>query len=106
MKRALSLLFALLAYFGPPAWAYFAIEADREAQLAGHGWVCGNPMIGMIILAGITSGALSLVATGFGFASFRAIPKPRSTIRVLELCFLFLPFVVTGGYVTLLFVAE
>jgi hypothetical protein len=105
MKRALSLLIGLLAYFGPPAWALFAIEADRKAQLASHGWLCGNPMIGIICLAGIASSVLSLVATGLGIASLRAVPEPRPRARVIELIILFLPFVIAGGYVTLLLFA-
>jgi hypothetical protein len=98
MKRTLSLLIGLLAYFGPPIWAYFAIEADTKAQLAGRGWVCGNPMIGIICLAGIVSSVLSLVATGLGAASFLTVPKPRPIPRIVELGFLVLPFVIAGGY--------
>jgi hypothetical protein len=34
VKRTLSWLFGVLAYFGPPVWAAFALEADRKSQLA------------------------------------------------------------------------
>jgi len=78
MKRTLSWLFGVLACFGPPVWAAFTIEADLKAQLAGHGWVCGNPMIGIMLLAGISSGFLSLIATGFSVASFRSLLRPQS----------------------------
>ena len=97
------MLIGLLAYFGPPIWAYFAIEADTKAQLAGHGWVCGNPMIGIICLAGIVSSLLSLVATSLGIASFRRVPRPRPKARIVELGFLILPLMIAGSYVILLF---
>jgi hypothetical protein len=105
MKRTLSLLIALLAYFGPPIWAYFAIEADAKAQMAGRGWVCGNPEIGIVILAGIASSLMSLVATGFGVAAFFGLSKPRPKLRIVELALILLPFLVAGSYVTLLFCA-
>ena len=102
MKRTLSWLFGVLAYSGPPVWAAFAIEADRKAQLAGHGWVCGNPMIGIMILAGISSALLALIATGFSVASFRGLPKPRSKARAAELGVFVLPLVISVGFVALI----
>jgi hypothetical protein len=105
MKRTASWLFALLACIGPPIWAFFAIEADRRSQLATHGWVCGNPMIGMVCLAAIASSLLSLVAAVFGIAALRAIPAPRPGARFAELGLLLLPFVIGGGFVTLVILA-
>ena len=102
MKRMLSIAIGLMAYIGPPIWAALAIEDDRRAQSASHGWVCGNPVIGIMLLASITVCALSLCATGIGVAALRAIPEPRPAMRLLELGFVFLPFVVAGCYVTLL----
>ena len=96
------MLIAVLAYLGPPIWAYFAIEADAKAQLTDRGWVCGNPMIGIICLAGVASSVLSLAAAGFGVASFCAMPRPRPKVRVAELGFLLFPFLIAGGYVLLL----
>jgi hypothetical protein len=98
-------MIALLAYIGPAVWAFFAIEADRKAQLATHGWACGNPMIGIVCLAGIASSLLSLVATGLGIAALRAVPEPRPVARFAELGFLFLPAVVAGGYVAFMLFA-
>ena len=104
MNRALSILVGSLAYLVPPIWAFFAIEADRKEQLAaGHVGFCGNPMLGIICLAGIASATLSLVAACFGLSAFRGVPKPRSIIRTVELGFLFLPFLVVGSYVAVLF---
>jgi hypothetical protein len=105
MTRALSWLFGLTAYFGPPIWATFAIEADRKAQLAAHGghaWVCGTPMISIIFLAAISSSLLALVATGFNVASFRALPKPRSVARSAEVGLLILPVVISTGFIALI----
>ena len=102
MKRTLSWLFGVLAYFGPPVWAALAIEADRKSQLAGHGWVCGNPMIGIMLLAGISSGFLSLIATGFSVASFRSLPRPQSKGRVAELGVFILPLMISIGFIALI----
>ena len=102
MKRTLSWLFGALAYFGPPVWAAFAIEADRKAQLASHGWVCGNPMIGIMLLAGISSCLLAFIATAFGVASFRGLSKPRSRAHAAELGVFILPLVISVWFVALL----
>ena len=78
------------------------IEADRKAQLAAHGWVCGNPMIGIMLLAVISSALLSSVATGLSVASFRGLPEPRSKARVAELAVFVLPLVASVGFVALI----
>lgn len=103
MSRALSWVFALMAYFGPPTWAKFAIEADRKAQLAIHGYLCGNVMFGIFCLAIISSGVLSLVAAGFGIVSFRALPRPRTWKRIGELVILSLPLLAAVIFLILLF---
>jgi hypothetical protein len=69
MNRALPWSLAAAAYVFPPTWAYFAIEQDVAAQKAAQGWACGNPALGMMLLACIASGLLSLTATGLrGFS--------------------------------------
>lgn len=69
MNRTLPWSLAAAAYIVPPLWAYFAIERDIAAQTAARGWACGNPTIGIVLAASITSGVLSLVATGLrGFS--------------------------------------
>ena len=105
MKRKLSWLIASLAYFGPPVWAFFAIRADRKEQLAGHGWICGTPMLLILFTASAASGLLSLTATVFGIAAFRALPRPRSVLRGVELGLLILPLFLGVTYVALLFCA-
>ena len=65
MKRTLPWLISAAAYIEPPVWAYFAIEHDAAVQKAARGWACGNPALGMMLLACICSGFLSLSATLF-----------------------------------------
>ncbi len=65
MKRTLSWFIAASAYVIPPIWAYIAIERDAAAQKAVYGFACGNPALGMILLACIGSAILSLSATLF-----------------------------------------
>ena len=103
MMRKISLLIALLAYSAPPLWAYFAIAADHKAQLASRSTLCGEPILGIVLLAGTISSILSLVATGFGAASFYAIHKPWPKTRMAELGFLFLPFFLVVSYFIILF---
>lgn len=102
MKRKLSWLIASLAFVGPPVWASFAIQADRREQLAGHGWICGTPMILIFLTASVASSVLSLAATGFGVASFCALPRPRSFARRAEIGILILPFVLAVAFVALI----
>lgn len=92
----------MLAYFGPPVWVLFTLEADRKAQLAGHGWVCGTPMIAMMLLAGSLSALLSLIATGFSVASFRGLPRPWPKARAAALTVFVLPLVASVGFVALI----
>jgi len=103
MKRKMSWLIASLAYFGPPIWAFFAIRADRREQLAGHGWLCGTPMLLILFAACVAAGLLSLTATGFGLAAFRVLPRPRSAWRGVELGFLILPFLLGVSCLLMLF---
>jgi len=62
-------------------------------------------MLGIVLLASISSAALSLVATGFGIAFFRTLPQPRRWARVGELAILALPLVLGVAFVGLLFLA-
>ena len=97
MSRKLSWLLAAVACVAPPIWAYVATTSDLNTQRAAYGFVkCGTPMISIILLACIASGALSMVATGFGVASIRLIPKPRPKIRLFELLVLLLPTLVAA----------
>src|SRR5947209_7988051 len=100
MRRKLSWTLALLAYTGPPAWAYFALAADRQAQLASHGWVCGNPMLGIMFLAAISSTALSAGATALAFG---ALPEQPGGRRLIEIFVLAVPAIAGAGLAALLF---
>ena len=92
MGRKLSWLLAVIAYLGAPLWAWFAIESDRGAQTAAYGFVkCGNPMIGIMLLACLISGAASMLAAGLGVASYLGASGPRPKVRVLEIAALSFP---------------
>ncbi len=95
MRRKLPWLFAAIAYFGAPAWAYFALQAARNAQQSAYGLVkCGTPMVGIILLACLISGASSLIALGVDFAACRKLPDPHAKLRPLEIGALSFPLVV------------
>lgn len=104
MRRKLSWIFAAIAYFGAPAWAYFAIEADRNAQQSAYGLVkCGNPMVGIILMACLISGASSLIALGVDFVASRTLSGPPAKMRPLEISVLSLPLVVATLMVVYIF---
>lgn len=97
MSRKLSWVFAAAAYLGPPLWAYFAIEADVNAQRTAYGFVkCGNAAVSISVLACIVTAVLSLAATCMGLANFRSLGKPRPKVLVLEMAVLFSPFALAG----------
>lgn len=98
MLRILSWLMAFVAYFGPPVWAYYAIEADRRAQLAAYGWVCGNPLIGINLQACLASAGLSFLGMGCALICYRKLPKPKRKMRTIELGVVSVPFIVGGAY--------
>ena len=87
-------MLAAVAYLGVPLWAWFAIGSDQDAQRTAYGFVkCGTPMIGIILLACVISGASSLLALGLGVVSYRNVSGPRPKARVLEIAALSLPLV-------------
>jgi len=95
MSRKLSWTFAAIAYVAVPLWAYFAIRSDYNAQMHAYKFVkCGTPMIGIMLLACMSSGAASLLAAGLGVASYRSILGPRPKTRALEIAALSLPLLV------------
>ena len=92
MSRKLSWAFGMIAYVGAPLWAWLAIRSDYEAQMHAYKFVkCGTPMIGIMLLACLASGAASLLAAGLGAASYRRVSGQRPKVRVLEITALALP---------------
>ena len=84
MKRRLSLLVFAFALVVPPFWADRAIRLDAEAQLAAHGWVCGNPAMGIAVLAAILIGALSAIALCLNVWAILAVGQKPSAWRWAE----------------------
>lgn len=103
MKRKLSWVIAVLAYIGVPILAWLALQRDAEAQHVAHAFGCGNVAMGIMIFSFILSGALSLVASVLGFASFRGLPSPRPQLRILELAVLAFPLLAGSACVALCF---
>ena len=105
MKRTLPWLIAALAYIAPPVWAYLAMERDAAAQKAAYGWACGNPALGIILLACIASGILSLSATlsrGWAVGWWK---NGSLALAGAELAALALPFICAAAFAAYLFLA-
>ncbi|MEZ5460357.1 hypothetical protein [Dokdonella sp.] len=102
MKRELSWILAGLAYVAPPAWAYLEQASVYESVQAQHGYICGLPMLAIVFIASVASGALSFVSFSLGYASFHYLAKPRSVLRKVELVVLAVPFVCSVGILSTL----
>lgn len=57
------------------------------------------PLLGAFGIGLLTMSTLSLIATGFGVASFLRIPAPRPRRRLVELFFLALPFLLSSSVI-------
>lgn len=67
-----SIAVAFVAYVLPTFGTWWWIEADAAEQNTRRGWACGNPVIGLVLLAGLVAIALSLLALILrGFATRR-----------------------------------
>jgi hypothetical protein len=95
--RRVSLLFALLSLLVPPAWAYWQFETMEVQHFPGGG-ACGMPVMAVFSLAAIGVCFLSFVAVGFGAWALFRIPRPWSWVRLSDVVFLALPFIVAAAF--------
>ena len=103
MKRRISWVFGVLAYVAPPTWAYFEQVSVYGNLNEQYGYVCGLPMLAIVMFAAMSAALLSGVAVWFSYLSFRALPRPRPVYRVVELAVLSGPLVFSVAIVALLF---
>lgn len=89
--RILSWLLLLTAIAGPAAWAYFEMANFAESR-PGPG--CGLPILGILAVAVLVSGLLSITAAIVGWLAWRRIPRPRPIRRTIEILVLAAPVVV------------
>ncbi len=89
--RQSSLGLAVIALTAPPLWAWRAMDVYAEESQRARGFVCGNPMIGILLMALFASGLLSFAALTLGGVALRRVPAPRPGRRWVELSFLALP---------------
>jgi hypothetical protein len=106
MKRTLSLAFAAIALVGFPAWAWIESAHVAEAMRREHGWVCGMPMMAILILAVVGAAAASAFSLAFGTWAYRGLPAPRPARRFVELVVISLPLVLLMGIALTLFVLD
>ena len=105
MKRKLSLLLAFVAFIAVPLWAYYQGEADAVTQVKARGWACGMPILGLYLFSLLVSGALSAASLAFGALAYRALPQPRSRLRMLELLLISAPLLLAITVMAALFLA-
>lgn len=92
MKRTLSLLLAGIAYVAVPVWAYWQGQMLSSAQAKAHqAYVCGLPVLGILLAAIAMSGLIAALALIPGVLAYRKLPRPRGVMRVLELVVVGLP---------------
>ena len=93
MTRRLSWFLGALAYALPPIWAYWSQSTlYAEAKARGQ-YLCGLPYLAIVTLACLGSAILGAAACGFGYRSYRHLPKPRPLVRSVELVVLTVPLV-------------
>ena len=105
MKRALPWFIAASAYIIPPFWAYFAMERNAVAQKAVYGFACGNPALGMMLLACIGSAILSLSATlfrGWAVGWWKTVSLGAAGVELVALALPFFAAVSFAAYLFLL----
>jgi len=102
IKRRLSWVLGALAYVAPPTWAYFEQASFYGNSQEQYGYLCGLPMLAIVILACLAAALLAAGAVALGWLSFRALPRPRPGLRVVELAILAVPLVLPAGYVALM----
>jgi hypothetical protein len=100
--RKVSWLIGAFAYTMPVAWVYFEIarvygRAEKEGD-----YLCGLPMLAIIVIGCIGAAVLSSSAFALGIAAFRNLQRPRSLGRLLELAMLALPALVSLLFVGVL----
>ena len=89
--RILSWLLLLTALAGPSVWAYFEMANFAESR-PGPG--CGLPVLGILAVAVLASGLLSITAAIVGWLAWRRVPRPRPIRRTIEILVLASPAVV------------
>jgi hypothetical protein len=87
-----------MAYIGPPAWAYFAIQADYSAQQSPQGFRCGSTAVVIILFACLISSILAGVALLLR-AYLPIDPKPDARRRRIQRLIFVAPIVVSALFV-------
>ena len=93
MLRAISIILAVSALVLPAAWAWWQMEVAAQAMQSAQGWVCGTPLIGIVLLSVLGAVAMAVAALVAGTVAFRRLPNPRPRARRLELLLLGVPLV-------------
>ena len=93
MKRNYARAFGLLAYVLPVAWVLLESRA-LAAGVPEGGYICGLPMMAIIVLACFGAMALSTVGIGFGIANVIGGTHKVSISQVLELSLIVVPLLI------------
>lgn len=103
MRRA-SIILAIASLVVPFAWAYVATTAFYREASAGGRYVCGLPALANFLLASVVCVLTSAAAFIVGFVAYRRLPRPRPTLRLMEVAALALPSLIVGSYAASFFI--
>jgi hypothetical protein len=87
-SRIASLVVFGLGLVASLAWAWW--QHDMLTRGEPHPW-CATSDMAIVVWASIAIAVSSLASAELNFGAFRAEPKPRSALRILELVILALP---------------
>ena len=105
MKRILPWLLAVAAYTLPPAGAWIALRQDAAGRFSERNWASGSSEAGIVLVACVAAGFLSLLATWVRGRDVNWWKPPHPARAVApELAALVLPLVAAGALATWFFV--
>ena len=97
MLRVISIVLVAFALVLPAAWARWRVEEVAREMQSAAGWVCGTPIISIVLLAALVSALMAVGGLATGVVAFRRLPEPRPRARKVELLLLAVPLVCAAG---------
>ena len=83
--RAASWALALASIAVPVALYLRQVHQFEQFAASREGYTCGMPLLAAMMISIIVGVLLSLVASSAGLIDYRDLPRPRATLRKVEL---------------------
>ena len=83
--RAISWAFGLASVAIPTVFYLLQLRQFEAFAASREGYTCGMPLLAAMMISAIAGIFLSFIAAVAGFTDYRDLPRPRPTLRKLEL---------------------